>query len=105
MARAIRVRTREQEGKVEVFIKIKHPMHTGMVKDKTTKKLIPAHFIKKIMVEHNGKLVADADLGIGVSTDPLIGLRLEKAKNGDPIKISWQDNKGESGSHTEKVEL
>ena len=105
MARAIRVRTREQEGKVEIFIKVKHPMHTGLVKDKATKKLIPAHFIQKITVEHNGKLVADADLGTGVSTDPLIGLRLNKAKNGDSIKVYWRDNKGESGSHTTKVEL
>lgn len=105
MARAVRFRTRKQEGKVEVFVGVKHPMDTGLIKDKATKKIIPAHFIKKLTIAHNGKVVADVDMGIGVSTDPQIGIRLDNAKNGDSLKVSWSDNKGEKGTAVGKISL
>ncbi|GMQ92299.1 MAG: thiosulfate oxidation carrier complex protein SoxZ [Gammaproteobacteria bacterium] len=105
MARAVRFRTREQAGKIEIFISVKHPMDTGLAKDKKTKKTIPAHYIQKLTIEHKGKLVADVDMGIGVSANPQIGIRLESAKNGDTLKVSWKDNKGESGSAVSKVDL
>lgn len=105
MARAVRFRTRKQAGKVEVFIGVKHPMHTGLAKDKKTKKTIPAHYIQKLTIEHKGKIVADVDMGIGVSTDPQIGIRLDNAKNGDALKVTWKDNKGESGSAVSKVDI
>ena len=37
------------------------------------------------------------DGGTAVSEDPLLGFRLMNAKKGDKVKISWSDNKGESG--------
>ena len=83
MARETKLRTRTQEGKVEVLVLISHPMETGMRKDKASGKPIPAHFIKELVLEHNGKHTATANLGIGVSENPLIGFRLSKAKNGD----------------------
>jgi sulfur-oxidizing protein SoxZ len=97
MARETKLRTRTQEGKVEVLVLINHPMETGLRKDKATGKPIPAHFIKELALEHNGKHTAMASLGIGVSENPLIGFRLSNAKNGDKIKVSWNDNKGENG--------
>ncbi|HBE93489.1 MAG TPA: thiosulfate oxidation carrier complex protein SoxZ, partial [Gammaproteobacteria bacterium] len=36
-------------------------------------------------------------LGSGVSKNPLLGIRVAGAKSGDKIKVSWSDNKGESG--------
>lgn len=104
MARRMKVRTRTREGKIEILVLISHPMETGMRKDKKTKKRIPAHYIQKLTLVHNGKVAADADFGIGISEDPLIGFRLDDAKNGDPVKISWSDNKGESGSFEAKVD-
>jgi sulfur-oxidizing protein SoxZ len=98
MARKMKVRTRTQEGLIEVLVLINHPMDTGQRKDKKTKELIPAHFIQKIMVEHNGKTVITTDTGVSVSEDPLLGFRLQNAKKGDTVKVSWSDNKGESGS-------
>lgn len=97
MARETKLRTRRQEGKVEVLALINHPMETGLRKDKASGKPIPAHFIQELALEHNGKPTAVASLGIGVSENPLIGFRLVNAKNGDKIKISWTDNKGETG--------
>ncbi len=97
MARKMKVRTRTQDGMVEVLVLVSHPMETGLRKDKKTKKVIPAHWIQNMSLMHNGKLAAEANLGIAVSEDPLLGFRLPKAKNGDKIKITWKDNKGESG--------
>lgn len=98
MARKFKVRTREAGGITQILVLIGHPMETGLRVDKTTKKKVPAHFIQKMTVEHNGKQVAEADLGIAVSADPLLGFGLKSAKNGDKVKISWSDNKGESAS-------
>ncbi|MFV1992269.1 MAG: thiosulfate oxidation carrier complex protein SoxZ [Acidiferrobacterales bacterium] len=97
MARKMKVRTRTQDGMVEVLVLVNHPMETGLRKDKKTKKVIPAHWIQTMILMHNGKLAAEANLGIAVSEDPLLGFRLPKAKNGDKIQITWKDNKGESG--------
>ncbi len=97
MARKMKVRTRTQDGMVEVLVLVSHPMETGLRKDKKTKKVIPAHWIQNMSLMHNGKLAAEANLGIAISEDPLLGFRLPKDKNGDKIKITWKDNKGESG--------
>lgn len=104
MARKMKVRTRIQDGKVEVLVLIVHPMETGLRKNKKTGKKIPAHYIQTVTLYHNGKVAAKANLGISVSTDPLLGFRLDKAKNGDKIKFVWKDNKGESGKATAVVD-
>ena len=96
--RKMKMRTRVQDGAVELQVLITHPMETGLRTDKNTQKKIPPHFIQKVNVEHNGKLVAVVDTGTGVSQDPLLGFRLRGAKNGDMIRIFWTDNLGESGA-------
>ncbi|HEC12209.1 MAG TPA: thiosulfate oxidation carrier complex protein SoxZ [Acidiferrobacteraceae bacterium] len=105
MARKTKVRTRMQDGKVEVLILITHPMETGLRSDKKTKQKIPAHFIQTLDVILNGEPVANAELGIGISTNPLLGFRLNSAKTGDKLQIKWKDNKGESGTINSKVDL
>ena len=98
MARETKIRTRTQEGAVEVLVLVSHPMETGLRKDKASDKVIPAHFIQELSVELNGKPLASASLGIGVSENPLLGFRSKTAKNGDKLKISWKDNRGEAGT-------
>jgi len=104
MARETKIRTRTQEGAVEVLVLVTHPMETGMRKDKASGKAIPAHFIQELSIELNGKLMASASMGIGVSENPLLGFRSKTAKNGDKLKITWKDNKGETGTAEAKVE-
>lgn len=101
----MKVRTRSQDGAVEVLVLITHPMETGMRTDKKTNQKIPAHFIQRITLEHNGKAVATTDCGVGISEDPLLGYRLKNAKKGDKVKIGWSDNKGESGSVETVVDI
>ncbi len=103
--RKMKVRTRSQDGEVEVMLLISHPMETGQRTDKKTNQKIPAHFIQNVSLEHNGRVVVKSLLGVGVSEDPLLGFRLKGAKNGDKLKISWQDNKGESGSSEAVVSI
>jgi sulfur-oxidizing protein SoxZ len=104
MARETKIRTRTQEGAIEVLVLVTHPMETGMRKDKASGNVIPAHFIQELNIELNGKLMASASLGIGVSENPLLGFRTKTAKNGDKIKVVWKDNKGETGTAEGKVE-
>jgi len=101
----MKLRTRTQDGEVELLILITHPMETGQRKDKNTGEKIPAHFIKNVSVELNGKVAATAELSTAISENPLLGFRLTQAKNGDKLKISWSDNKGESGSQDGVVNL
>src|SRR3989338_111896 len=102
MARQTRIRTKTQDGATEVLVLVSHPMETGQRVDPKTKEKIPAHFIQRITLEHNDKTVLVADTGVGISEDPLLGFRMKNAKKGDRVKLSWKDNKGESGS-TETV--
>lgn len=102
--RDTKIRTRTQDGLIEVLTLVNHPMETGLRKDKTTKAAIPAHFIQQMSIELNGKLVAHVDIGVSVSENPLFGIRLANAKNGDKIKVSWKDNKGETGVAEAAVE-
>ena len=103
--RKMKIRTRSQDGAVEVLALITHPMETGQRVDKKTKEKIPAHFIQRIVLEHNGKVVLNADTGVAISEDPLVGFRLKNAKKGDTVKVSWSDNKGESGSAETVVDV
>ncbi|MFV1997571.1 MAG: thiosulfate oxidation carrier complex protein SoxZ [Acidiferrobacterales bacterium] len=106
MARAIIIKTRKNKyraGETEILALVNHPMETGRRKDKKTKKLIPAHHITKLDVELKGKLVASLNFGPAVSKRPLVGISVAGAKSGDKIKISWKDNKNESGSKTGAV--
>lgn len=94
---ATKIKARAKGDVTEILALIQHPMETGQRKDKKTQKLIPAHFIQKVTFEVGGKEAADVNLGSGVSKNPLIGIRVKGAKAGDAIKVSWSDNKGESG--------
>lgn len=94
---AMKMRTKTTNGETEVVVLIDHPMETGQRVDPKTKEKIPAHFIQKLVFSLNGKDVAIADLGTGISKDPLVKIKLRTAKPGDRVKVSWSDNKGETG--------
>lgn len=97
MARQTRIRTRMQDGATEILVLVNHPMETGQRVDPQTKEKIPAHFIQKMTFMLNGKEVAVVDMGVAVSKDPLVGIRVKGAKAGAKVRITWSDNKGESG--------
>jgi len=101
--KSIRIRAKIKGGETEVKALMSHEMETGLRKDKKTGKKIPAHFIKEVVCEHNGKQVLLAQWGVAISKNPYLSFKFKGAKAGDTIKISWQDNKGESSSAEAKI--
>ncbi len=91
-----KIKTRPKDGATEILVLVSHTMETGLRVDAKTKDKIPAHWIQKLTVELNGKAVADVDMGVAISKDPLLAVAV-KAKVGDKVKVSWSDNKGEKG--------
>lgn len=90
----IKIRTKQKDGFTLVRILIDHPMETGRRKEETTGLLVPAHFITKVKIEHNGRLVAIGELSTAVSKDPYLSVRFAGGKSGDRIRVSWVDNLG-----------
>lgn len=76
---------------------ISHPMETGRRRDATTKELVPAHFIQHVVAEYNDKLVFESWWGTGVSANPFVSFAFKGGAKGDTIKLTWADNRGESG--------
>ena len=75
MARKIKIRAKVKDGTATVKFLMKHPMETGLRKDKKTGKKIPAHYISDVNVALNGTNVMTAYLGPGVSQDPYLSHR------------------------------
>jgi len=94
MANSIKVRAKAKGDTVTVKALIKHPMETGLRKDKKTGKVIPAHFIQEVNCQHNGKDVLVAEWGQAVSKNPYLAFSFKGGKAGDAVSISWVDNTG-----------
>ncbi len=99
----IKIRAALQGDVCEVKALMNHPMETGLRKDAKTGELVPAHFIKEVLCEHNGKVVMTAQWGGGVSKNPYLSFKIKGAKVGDSIKLSWTDNKDAKDSNEAKV--
>ena len=94
MSEPMRIRATLQGDVADVRILMRHPMETGQRKD-SAGTIVPLHFIKSVVVSHNGKTVLDAQWSQAVSRDPFLGLRVKGAKLGDKITVTWTDNKGD----------
>ncbi|MGD8265678.1 MAG: thiosulfate oxidation carrier complex protein SoxZ [Chromatiales bacterium] len=95
---SMKVKAKEKDGIVEVKALIKHPMETGLRKDKKTGKPIPAHFVQQVVVEHGGKNRVTADWSGGVSKNPLLFVKFKGGAKGDMVKVAWTDNQGGTDS-------
>jgi sulfur-oxidizing protein SoxZ len=94
MAEPMKIRATVKGDVADVRVLMMHPMETGQRKDGSGK-LIPAHFIRNVVVTHNGKQVFSADWSQAISRNPFLGLRVKGAKAGDKISVTWVDNKGD----------
>ncbi len=103
MANSIKVRAKAKGDTVTVKALIKHPMETGLRKDKKTGKVIPAHFIQEVNCTHNGKNVLVAEWGPAVSKNPYLSFSFKGGKSGDAVNISWVDNKGGKDAQEAKI--
>ena len=97
MGDQIKIRAQIQGDITEVRILMQHPMETGQRKDKKTGEMVPAHFIKEIIVTAGDKTILTANWGGSVSKNPYLAFSYA-GKAGDKVKLSWTDNKGEKDS-------
>jgi len=103
MANPIKIRAKLKGEVTEVKALMSHPMETGRRKDKATEQLIPAHFIQEVVCTWQEKEVMKALWSGGVSKNPYIAFRFKGAKKGDTVRLSWTDNKGESGTAATEI--
>lgn len=96
---SIRIRTKNTGTMTNVKVLIRHPMETGLRKDKSGR-TIPAHFIQEFNCTHNGRSVFKAIWGVAVSKDPYVSFNLSNTNTGDSVSVSWLDNLGVSDSKT-----
>jgi len=99
----MRINIAMKDGQAAVRVLIKHPMETGMRKDKASGAVIPAHFIQHVSIDHNGKTVVSAQCGVAISKDPFFYFKVNGVVSGDVIKVNWEDNSGKTESTEEKV--
>jgi len=94
MSEPMKIRATLQGDVADVRILMMHPMETGQRKN-AKGELVPAHFIKNVVVTHNGKTVLDAEWTQAISRNPFLGLRVKGARAGDKISVTWVDNQGD----------
>lgn len=89
-----RVKAQLVDGNMQLKILIDHPMHTGRQHDPVSGAEIPAHYIVRLTVSHNGRPVIDAQLSTAVSRNPHLTFELRGGAVGDSVQVAWQDNLG-----------
>ncbi len=103
MSYNMRIKAKAKNGETEVKALMDHPMETGNHKDAKTGEKIPAHFIKELTCEHNGKNVMTAYLSSGVSKNPYVAFTFKGGAKDDSVKISWTDSNGETNTSEVKI--
>lgn len=93
MASTIRIRSQRFEHFIEIKVLISHPMENGRNRD-ANGQLIPAHFIRELIVALNDKALINANLGGSMSKDPFFTFHLNNTATatGDRVKVRWLDN-------------
>jgi sulfur-oxidizing protein SoxZ len=95
---SIRLKASVKDGITKVKTLIKHPMENGLRKELETGKLVPAHFIEEVTCEHKGKVVMSAIWSGAISKNPYCAFQFKGGVQGDKIKLTWKDNKGQTDS-------
>lgn len=99
----IKIRLKQLQDTTVVRMLISHPMETGRRVDKDRGERIPSHFINKLIVRHQKRVIVSCNLGPGISMNPYFSFRFKNGKTGDSVTITWTDNQGYSGSASAKI--
>lgn len=99
----IKIRAKLKDGETEVKCLMNHPMETGLRKDEKTGEIVPAHFIQEVVCKAKDQVVMTANWSGGVSKNPYLAFKFTGGEVGDPIEITWTDNKGETQSAVESI--
>ena len=99
----IKIRAKASNGVTTVKSLMSHEMETGLRKDKKTGEPIPAHFIQEVTAKWKDQVVMTALWSGGVSKNPYLSFKFNGGEAGDPIEITWVDNKGETESASDEI--
>jgi len=102
MSGPMRIRAKAEGGATEVRVLMSHPIDTGQIKD-SAGNIIPAHYIRAVNAEHNGKPVLQAQWGPAISKNPYLFFKFKGGKAGDKLSVTWTDNKGEKRTDTTDI--
>jgi sulfur-oxidizing protein SoxZ len=102
ITQTIKIRAKMEGNVANVRVLITHEMETGLRKDNLGV-LIPAHFIDKVILMHNGQVALEAQWGAGISKNPYLACFLENAKVGDKVTLIWTDNLGKTNRNDASV--
>ncbi len=81
-------------GDVVIFQAITiHPMDTGFQKDKSTGRVKPRFFVKRLDILYNDKKVCSFDFEVSSSPNPKVKFPL-KITSAGKVKAVWKDNMG-----------
>lgn len=95
MADPMRIRATLAGDETTVRVLMSHPMESGTRKDASGTTVAP-HFIKDVVVTHNGKTVLSAMFSGSVSQNPILSFKFKGASKGDKVVIKWTDNTGDT---------
>lgn len=94
---SIKIRSKRLTGKTQIRILIAHPMAKTRKRNAPSgAKTLPGHFIQVLTVKHNGKTVANCNIGPNIAKNPFFAFMLNGGKAGDKISVSWVDNQGQT---------
>ena len=102
MAKTIRGKAKAKNGLVDVKLLMKHPMETGLRKDKDGNP-IKAHFIQTVEAKVGASTVFSAQFNSSVSKDPYLAFSFAGADKGDVLNVAWVDNTGATDSADVKI--
>ena len=78
---------------IEIKTLIRHPMHSGRVKD-AAGKTNPRHIINKFAAKFNGKLVFSMNLEPSISSNPYVSFPFKVYESGE-FELEWTEDGGE----------
>lgn len=99
----IKLRARLKNGIVTMKALLKHPMETGLRKDKLTGLNIPAYHITEISCHRKDDLLFSCQWGPGVSKNPFLSFTLKGIAKGETLTLAYVDSKGLTDSFDVKV--
>ncbi|KAB2638145.1 MAG: thiosulfate oxidation carrier complex protein SoxZ [Verrucomicrobia bacterium] len=95
MGNPMKIRATLNGDTTDIKILMRHDMETGQRKD-AAGALVPAWYIQSVVVSVAGKTVINAGWGQAVSKDPYLALKVKGANKGDPVSVTWTDNKNDT---------
>jgi sulfur-oxidizing protein SoxY len=70
---------------------ISHPNDSGMVMDQATRQYTPPHFVRKVDVTYNGRLVLSADIDFAISENPHLRFYFVQQQGGGELRAEVVD--------------